>query len=334
MRLVFVGHRCCDHSPSSGYDQVCALFPEAGWLNGPELVAGRIAWFREPASIDDTGVQLFHVIYGDCSGRALPALLRKRFPKGLVVATVHQPIERLREDPSGLASLYHVDGIITVSEVQAKQLALLRLNATIRAVPHGVWTRVFRPRTPVHAEFRRRVLLVGNYLRDWAGTAEILRQLCEAGVGATVVGTAAVGRLAVRHPLVELRQGVPEAELAELYHQSAALLLPVLDATASNALLEAMAGGCPVICPRLPSLVEEYLGDDMDAYEPGRYNQGADLALAYVGDPERRAARSRVLLERASRFDWSRLRPMLRSAYDETVERAQRHHPGGDHGAS
>lgn len=331
MRLVFVGHRCCDHSPSSGYDQVCALFPEAGWLNGPELVAGRIAWFREPAPIDDVAdaddgaSQIFHVFYGDCSGRALPALLRERFPQGIVVSTVHQPVARLRDDPGGLASLYAVDGIITVSEVQAKQLAGLRLDAAIRAVPHGVWTQVFRPRVPVRSEARRRVLLVGNYLRDWAGTAEILRRLCDAGVGATVVGAAAADRLAVRHPLVELRQGVPEAELAALYDKSAALLLPVLDATASNALLEAMAAGCPVICPRLPSLVEEYLGDDVDAYEPGRYDQAADLATTYAGEPERRAARSPVLLQRAERFDWLRLRPMLRSAYEEFAHRAPGH---------
>lgn len=316
MNITFAGHRCCDHSVSSGYDQVCTLFPDAGWLNGPELEAGRIAWFREPAVSAGPSRHVIHVFYGDCSGRALPALLRKRFPDAAIVSTVHQPIGRLRADPESLASLYAVDGIITVSEIQAKHLATLRLNVPVHAVPHGVWTEAFRPGAGTEAKARKGVLVVGNYLRDWPGTAEILRRICDAGVSATVVSTAAVNRLSFRHPLLELRQRISEVELASLYDHSAALLLPVLDATASNALLEAMAAGCPVICPRLPSLVEEYLGDDTDAYEPGRYGQAADLALAYVADPGRRAVRSQALLTRAERFDWARLRPLLLSAYD------------------
>jgi glycosyltransferase involved in cell wall biosynthesis len=326
MTLVFVGHRCCDHSPSGGYDQICALYPEAGWLSGPELAAGQLTWFREPAGDGASvlaGSMMFHVFYGDCSGSALPAILRARFPGATIVSTVHQPVSRLQRDPAGLASLDPVDGIIAVAENQARDLARHGLAAFVNVVPHGVWTHVFRPPTPATPGDRDNVLFVGNYLRDWAGMRQITEKLAAEGVRSVVLGSAAARQLAIRNPLLEISPRVPEPELAAMYDRAAALVLPVLDATASNALLEAMAAGCPVICPRLSSLVDDYLSDDSDSYEPGRYDQAVAHALSYVEHPGRRAARSPELMRRAQLFDWARLRPLLAATYEEIVRRAQ-----------
>jgi glycosyltransferase involved in cell wall biosynthesis len=320
MNLTFAGHRCSDHSPSSGYDQVCALFPQAAWLSGPELAAGELTWVRQPASggLCNDSSQIFHVFYGDCSGSALPAILRARFPQAAIVATVHQPVGRLLNDAAAFAALREVDGIIAVSQKQAKDLADCGVTVPVHVVPHGVWTDVFRPPAPLAPDGTVRrdgVLLVGSYLRDWPGARQIVRLLAAAGVRSLVLGSAAAKWLQVSDPLVKLVQRVPETELAGLYARSAALLLPVLDATASNALLEAMAAGCPVVCPWLPSLVEEYIGDDVDAYPAGAYETAAVRALTYAHDPDRRAARSQALIRRAGRFDWARLRPRLIEAY-------------------
>ncbi|GGW85965.1 glycosyltransferase family 4 protein [Streptomyces galilaeus] len=323
MNLVFVGHRCCDHSPSSGYDQICSLFPEAGWLSGPDLAAGQLTWFREPSdgntSLTAASHQIFHVFYGDCSGSALPVVLRARFPQATIVSTVHQPASRLVGDEAARASLNAADGIITVSETQARELARFELTASIHAVPHGVWTKAFRPSLPLAQDARDNVLFVGNYLRDWNATKHIVEMLAVAGVRSVVVGSAAPDRLKTRDPLIEMAPRVSEAELAMLYDRAAALVLPVLDATASNAVLESMAAGCPVICPRLPSLTDEYLGDGSDAYEQSRYDVAVSHALRYVGHPERRAARSRLLMKRAESFDWSRLLPLFTAIYRDII---------------
>jgi glycosyltransferase involved in cell wall biosynthesis len=250
MRLVFVGHRCCDHSPSSGYDQVCSLFPEAGWLSGPDLAAGQLVWVREPvggspAFTAASSRQTFHVFYGDYSGTALPAILRCQFPQATIVSTVHQPTGMLEHDAAARASLDVVDAVITVSEAQARQLARLGLSASIHVVPHGIWTHAFRPTSPSPHCSRNSVLLVGNHLRDWNGMQQILEHLAAAGVHSVALGSAAAERLSRRDPYVHLVSRVSESDLALMYDQAAALLLPVLDATASNALLEAMAAGCP-----------------------------------------------------------------------------------------
>lgn len=128
MRLVFVGHRCCDHSESSGYDQIASIFPDAGWLDGRSLGAGELEWIRRPRSEEPSPIDLFHVFYGDCSGSALPAILRDRFPEAIVVATAHQPISRLLHDPEGWAGLEAADAVITVCHEQARHLAGLGLR--------------------------------------------------------------------------------------------------------------------------------------------------------------------------------------------------------------
>jgi glycosyltransferase involved in cell wall biosynthesis len=317
MNLVFVGDRCCDHSPSSGYDQVCSLFPDAGWLSGKQLSAGRWDWIREPARASACPRYLFHVLYGDCSGRALPAILREKHPQAVIVGSVHQPIAKLVEDRAGLAALSAVDAVITVSEIQSRQLADLQVAAARHVVPHGVWTQKFRPRTSTADQPREQALLVGNYLRDWAGARQALGMLARVGIQSVVVGSAAPERLGFTDPRVVVLPRVSEAELAALYDHSAALLLPVVDATASNALLEAMAAGCPVVCPRFPSLVDEYIGDDLDSFQSGRYDVAVDRLLGYVRQPADRAVRSVALRQRAKRFDWSHLRSRYHETYND-----------------
>ncbi len=317
--LVFVGHRCCDHSSSSGYDQVCALFPEAGWLDGRALEAGRLEWLREPRGPAAAARRLFHVIYGDCSGKALPAILRRRFPEARIVSSAHQPVARLRLDLPAIDALNASDAIIAVSTVQARELGEHGLAPPIHSLPHGVWTEVFRPAVAPSAPRRASVLLVGSFLRDWEGAKQVAAMLAREGVRSIALGAGARANLAGNGSRLEVPPRVSEQELVELYDRSAALFLPLLEATASNALLESMAAGCPVVCPRLRPLVEEYLDDEADCYEAGRYDVAAARLLHYVGSPSAREAKARQLMQRAREFDWVRIKQRYAAVYEEVA---------------
>jgi glycosyltransferase involved in cell wall biosynthesis len=188
------------------------------------------------------------------------------------------------------------------------------VTAPVHTIPHGVRTDVFRPSPGCRHEPRRQsILLVGTYLRDWPAARRIVRQLTVAGVGSVVLGVASE-QLHVDDRLVELGPRVSEAELVRHYDEAVALLLPVLDGTASNALLEAMSAGCPVVCPRLPAMVE-FLGDDEDCYPPGDEDVAVARILSYVRNPAARRARSAVLRRRAKRFDWAWMRAPLEAVY-------------------
>jgi len=322
MDLVFVGDRCNDHSASSGYDQVCSIFPDAAWLSGRPLEAGDVTWHRRPDRPTASSRRLYHVFYGDCSGRRLPAVLRSRFPDAIIACTAHQPVSRLVRDPQAMAALSHADAVITVSETQVRQLADLELTTSVHFVPHGVWTRAFRPAPGSLEDERDRVLLVGNYLRDWPGARHVTERLARAGVSCVLVGSNVPDDVFAGHESVERVPRLSEHELARMYDRSAALFLPVLDATASNALLEAMAAGCPVVCTGSTSLVDEYLGDRSDSFEEGDYDTAVARLLRYVGDPRKRASRSLALMKRAAEFDWSNLERRYAGTYDEIAQRA------------
>jgi glycosyltransferase involved in cell wall biosynthesis len=290
-------------------------------MDGRALEAGRLQWQRGPRASIETGIRVFHVIYGDCSGKALPEILRRRFPGALVISSAHQPVSRLEADGPALAALKASDAIVAVSEVQARQLGDLGLSPTIYAIPHGVWTKVFRPSSAPSDAHRKNVLLVGSFLRDWKGAKEVVGALARVGVRSIALGAGARDNLVGDDSRVEVLPRVSEEELAALYPRAAALFLPFLEATASNALLEAMAAGCPIVCPRLPSLVE-YLGDESDSFEAGRYDVATARLLHYVRNPLARDVRARGLMVRAERFDWSRLRERYRSVYEEVAANA------------
>lgn len=307
MNLVFAGDRCCDHSPSSGYDQICSLFPDAGWLSGRALERGEVVWHREPAASVAEAPDVFHVFYGDCSGKPLPVLLRERFPGAVIVSSAHQPVGRLMSDAPALAALKASDAIVTVSELQRRELIEAGLTVPVHAVPHGVWTSVFRPRPSADGDRRKDVLFVGSFLRDWEEAKQVAAELAREGIRPIALGAGPREHLAGDVP-IDVAPRVSEEELARMYDRAAAVFLPFLEATASNALLEAMAAGCPVVCRRLPSLIDEYLGDDSDTYDAGRSDRAAARLLHYVRNPGAREAKSAELIARAEQFDWSRIK--------------------------
>ena len=311
--LIFVGDPCCDHSASSGYHQVCHLFPNAAWLSGRRLADGEYTWIRGDNRAL-AGSPVFHVFYADCSGRAAATALRARHPASRIVASVHQPVERLLRDREAMSALSVADAIVAVARDQADQIRQLGLSASVHAIPHGVWTDNFSPaaeRRPVARPGRDRVLLVGNYLRDWELARDVVNTLTPRGLRCLVLGSAVPPGTFNGNELVLVADRVSEAELIELYDTSAAMFLPVLAATASNAVLEAMAAGCPVVCPAIPSLVDDYLGSRDDAFDPRDPARAVDLLLGYASRPDIRERTSRRLARRVAMFDWMALKPQF-----------------------
>lgn len=187
----------------------------------------------------------------------------------------HLPPDTLEKHRLSLApfvkGLAQADGIILMSPDDLEYYSKHAPQARIAFIPHGIDVHHFSPSksTLVHQDGKLRVLTVGNMLRDFRRLAAVIRHTFEqkhSGVKFTVLASKAniqnlrelVGESAWR--VVDGLWGIDDQALLNLYRNSDLMFLPLLAATANNALLEAMATGLPMLVSDLPAC-RAYAGD-------------------------------------------------------------------------
>ena len=117
-------------------------------------------------------------------------------------------------------------------------------------------------------------------------------------------------------PNVYFHSRIPEEYLIQLYRKADALLVPVCDATANNAALEALACGTPVISTMvggIPDYVDNTCGWLFEKAEVARIVKliGDICNQREIAWSRRTAARSKALL-----FSWKRVAAKMRVVYE------------------
>jgi len=316
--VVFVSAPCSHHSPSSGYHQLVECFPGAPWIASIER--GRIRWQREPAGaasgarsvaeLDRLHRPIWHVLHADLASTVRD--IRREAPRARIVATLHQPKWFVRElgfDQE--ANVADADVVVVVSRRQLPDLASLARRVV--AVPHGVWPHAFHPDETPEVD-PRSWLVVGEHLRDWGLIEQVCERTAAAGISWTfVVPRRASGALRIRGVTIE--SDVSERRLADLYHRAGGTLFALVDATANNALLEALSAGCPIVANDLRG-AREYAAEAAEYYRTGDV-AGCLRAIDRVAtmDPARRRGRAAEQMARAQQYVWTGVARRFRSLF-------------------
>lgn len=205
------------------------------------------------------GHDIAHFIWAEFASPRHPAWFRAKAKK--LVGTFHASARKL---PMVLdddyRALMYFDGITLMSSAQ-RPFFLERgvPEDRMRVILHGVDTRYFCP--PMARKDRGKALrglMVGSTERDHAMMKAVLDKL-PAGVLEMTILTAAEQRTYYYHdaaPHTSFPTHLSDTDLLEAYQQADLLVMPMIDCTANNAVMESMACGTPVMVNRVGGIAE------------------------------------------------------------------------------
>ena len=103
---------------------------------------------------------------------------------------------------------------------------------------------------------------------------------------------------------VRAHTGVPEDAFIDLYQRADALLLPVVDATANNAILESLACGTPVISTATGGILDYVDEASGWLFAPGGHRAVVDLIASISRDRAVASAKRAGARAKALNFGW------------------------------
>lgn len=340
-----VSMRMRGHAGPSGYDRLAdylncrVLEPPSVWTL-PRRAFARVLrplqrrsgslWYHRDAVYDEavaalwwlrSSGQVFHFLYGENSHRYL-GCMKGWGRKNAIVCTYHTPPDRFRELVTDTNHLTRLDGIVVMSTSQMDFFARFVGPDRVHFVPHGIDVDYFRPLSGSTGNGDGfRCIFVGTHMRDFVA----LRDACailerrDSNLRVAVVTRAMFRDLFRGTGNVDFYSGISDAELLSLYRKADLLLLPLLDSTANNSLLEGMACGLPVVSTDLPG-VRDYVDEACALLcRPSDAETLADAVLRIRGEPHRAESMGAASRARSLEFDWRRIARRMEAVYVKAI---------------
>lgn len=223
------------------------------------------------------------------------------------------------------------DGLYACSSGLRARAGRFLPDVEIGVVPNGVEPDRFRPRAKTSHPEQPRLLTVGRLsvskrIDVLVGAVELLRDQCP-DVTLTIAGGGGLERKL--RELIETRGLadcvrvlgiVPAEEMPQLYRDHDLFVTATAQEGMSNAMLEAMASGLPIIttrCEGVAELIHEN-GIVLDSAEPEAM---ARAVATLTGDPNAYSAMSAAARSRAELFSWKNVADEYRQCYERVVHR-------------
>lgn len=254
---------------------------------------------------------------------------KKEKIKCKLVATAHQPAAWWEMTGKNKEMLSALDGLIVLDNI-SKRYFEQYLPGKVHHIPHGIDTKFYSPDTLEKKPEQDKIkcLFVGNWLRDFNFFVRFIEKTV---AEKTNIEFHMVYPFipAESHPFFNLikysnivwHRNIPDTSLRDLYRKCDMLLLPLLNSTANNALLEALSCELPVIT-NIQNGVNDYVPTELIYQVPGNGVEEAYKKLLYITDPgnaEEVREKARVAREHILNFDWDIIKTLTFNVYKQLI---------------
>ncbi len=234
-----------------------------------------------------------------------------------MIGLSHQPPSWWKSHPGWLGSLSRLDVLGVFSSEAGEYFRSELSGVQVLTLRHGVDADFFRPQeSDLRGSGPLRVFFCGQWLRDFTMLKQVIVRVDERGIPGTVAFDLVVPpcdaletmrALAAKcNKHVSLHKELSNTALLSLYQACDLVFLPLVDCTACNSLLEAMAVGKRVLTTKVGGIPDYVSGAPVDLIAPGDCAGAVALLLEYAASPHKLRDPSQTDRARkhALQFDW------------------------------
>lgn len=341
MNKLIIHHRSNHHASYSGYARLIDFLDEPQVIQGKNILPYRLAKGISQLSDQQAGLYDSKSVQKEVE---LYQLLRKTKTPGIVhylngerdvryllnykkvsrsikfCASFHKPPEILKTTVKNNRYLKQLDAAICVGANQVDFIKYWLGIDQVKYIPHGVDTHFFKPL--IHKKSAKKMLFVGQHLRDFEMLNTTIPEILAKDTSASldvVLKKEFKAKVQLTSDRVLIHTGVDDETLKRFYQEASFLYLPLVDATACNSILEALACGLPIVTSAVGGNMAYLSGSENFLIPADDEAQFVHTALNLLAKPDMCQKIGQSSRELSFRYDWNNVAKEVEAFYQEML---------------